>query len=161
MNTVLKSICLLSVALFLHGWTLMAQTTAQPGEIILDLSVEYRKKEKGHFLQVSLANKGRQFETYVSRLPWSHWHSLTIHLSRKNGQIIPAQEFIDDPLPGTTTVKQGQLLKGEIALQQRFPGIGDIITEEPLDLFWVYELKSVDGASSNRTGGWISITKSK
>ena len=62
-------------------------------------------------ISVNMVNKGSDMEIQTAKLPWSHWHSITIVLVKKDGlggTIIPLREYIDDPLAGTMKLAKDQ-----------------------------------------------------
>jgi len=116
-------------------------------------TVVYEKKEK-RLLTISLTNDGDDFDCPLARLPWRHWHSMTLLVVQKTGQPIPFQEYIDDPVPGNITLKRNQTIEGSVDLDARFPQLTEVLSSNGLDVFWSFELRTLNGNASNRVGGW-------
>jgi hypothetical protein len=134
-------------------------------KIKFDITLQFEKKSDRHFLNISLTNTGDDCECYSSDLPWSHNHSMTILIAKKNAcrfgfSLSPQQEMIcDNPSIGITKIKMNKQIYGIVDLDSRYPELSKYLRDEAVDLFWSYELCDIDDRPSNRLGGWIYIPR--
>ncbi len=109
-------------------------------------------------LEVSLTNRTRgALSLYEHGLPWRDSTSMVVIAARTDavGTVLEQTLPIDDPGPATITIEPGQVLTGNIALCERFPGFLDAIRERDIIVFWSYQLTTVSGSSLPRTGGYV------
>jgi hypothetical protein len=133
-------------------------------ELKVKMTVAYERKEEKHSLRISLTNEGDEFECALARLPWMHWHSMTILIADRHGNPYEPFHYIDDALVGKVRVKKNEVIQGEIDLTMRYPKLSEALSSKELskngmDLFWSYQLCDVSERYSNRMGGWVFLPK--
>jgi hypothetical protein len=133
------------------------QPASQPK---LKAGVEFERTEH-RLLRLSLVNEGENLECFAAWLPWQHVHSMTILLVKKNGKLIPEQPMIDDPIPGTFTIRRNEKLAGTIDLDRRFPTLAEALASDDVDLFWSFQLNDIKSGKSQRLGGWLLLPKAE
>jgi hypothetical protein len=129
-------------------------------ELKIKVTVEYQKKQR-HLLKITLTNEGDEFKCFSAKLPWSHWHSMTLLGVGTNRQLLPFQEYIDDDKPGTTILRKNESIEASIDLDTRFPRLTEFLSRDGMDLFWSFQLSDKANNKSNRLGGWVFIPKTK
>jgi hypothetical protein len=125
----------------------------------LRMTVQHQNVEK-NLLKITLRNEGEEVECSISRLPWSHWHSMTIVCVTMHGHVLPMPLYIDDPWLGSIKIQPHETVEGEIDLERRFPKIAEFLLVDGIDVFWSFQFVDVDGRKATRNGGWLFIPKS-
>ncbi len=147
-----------TVALFFGN---IAPTISEKSAIsTVDMSVTY-KGGVNHKVEIAIVNKGKNvIECMEAWLPWRHEYSITLILVKSDatrelikGRVSP----IDDPGPQVVKLFPSETLKGEFDLIDRYPNIQHHLAKSGIDVFYAYELDSLDGKVGKRIGGWFHI----
>lgn len=102
---------------------------------------------------------GPPVRIFDAALPWGiRTHRMVIAVAA-SGTIIPPDLYIDDPVPSIETLSKGATRRGTVDLTKDFPLLADIAKRQDVIVFWSYELKTVDGRTLPRTGGFVLIPK--
>jgi hypothetical protein len=97
---------------------------------------------------------------YNADLPWATRNSALIVAVTKNGRdILPSSLLIDDPGPGTTTIKPNETLIGSIFLERFVNGYSAAIKNDDIIIFWFYEPKDTEHNTLGNYGGWLELSK--
>ncbi len=128
-----------------------------PDAIALDVQLVERSR-----IRLTLAYGGdRPIEIYESALPWRNRYSLILAAAKADavGTLLPQDYVIDDPGPSSMVVQPGDRLTGEIDLDARFAGLREALKTYDVNLFWSYEMRTVENNAMPRVGGWLLIPK--
>jgi hypothetical protein len=131
-----------------------------------DLKIDMKVKYKGgteRTVEISLSNEGdRKISLLRCDLPWRHTNSMTLVLMRSHAgrQRVEEPPMIDDLVAGAVTLKPKEVLTGQVELIGRFPDIEEVLSKTGIDVFWAYELVSIENKKSRRLGGWFYIPRS-
>jgi hypothetical protein len=109
-------------------------------------------------LHVRLRNTAKTvLETYEHSLPWRGVYSMVVIVVRADsvGSVLDRSLPVDDPGPGTVTVKPGEILEGDVAFAPRFPGFVQALAESDLLVFWSYQFQVAGQAPLPWTGGFV------
>jgi hypothetical protein len=115
-------------------------------------------------LHVTLRNSSSvALETYEHSLPWRGVYSMLVIVVRTDsvGSVLERSLPVDDPGPGTVTVRPGEVLEGDVALAPRFPGFAQALAASDLLAFWSYRFQAVGQAPLPWTGGFVLFASSR
>jgi hypothetical protein len=73
-----------------------------------------------------------------SDLPWGNRYSMVFAAARPNGEAVDLMLPVDDPGPNEISVKQGEVLTGDIDLQRVIRDMNALKKSDVL-LFWAYK----------------------
>jgi hypothetical protein len=138
-----------------------AMATENQNWVSVRLSAE---KGESWRLHVSLTNtSGQVVEVFRSDLPWESRHSMILVLVEVHAGNITVPEIhpTDSPIVGEQTIGPGEILEGQILLEDRFPDLAKVLAHSDVIAFWSYQLKAIKGPGLPRTGGWVFIPKLK
>jgi hypothetical protein len=115
-------------------------------------------------VRLTLKNNGEMpFSISSTAVPWGSRYSLLLLASRTDPRSAPLQPdiVIDDPRDDKTqTLRPGESLTGEIVLNHRFRDFDDIIRNNDIAVFWLYEVKSrLLDKPLRFLGGWLLVSK--
>jgi hypothetical protein len=123
-----------------------------------------RKKDDEHYyLRFTIKNTGSKpitiFETSV---PWRVPGGATMILAEaKTGKALKQLAFpIDEPVPLRVEIKPGEEISGERSISDLFD-LGSALKSGDVDVFWSYQLRTVEGRQSKRVGGWLLLSTNK
>ena len=102
---------------------------------------------------------GPPVEVSESSLPWGIRSNRLVIAVTSGRTILPENLYIDDPGPGTQRMSKGMTLRGTVDLARDFQLLADIAKRQDVIVFWSYVLKTVDGQTLPRTGGFVLIPK--
>ncbi|MEA2718378.1 MAG: hypothetical protein QOJ39_242 [Candidatus Eremiobacteraeota bacterium] len=97
-------------------------------------------------LFVTLTNQSREdLVTYEHSLPWRSAYAMMVVAVETDPAGTPLERTlpVDDPGPGTVTVKPGETLHGEIPLAPRFPSLSGALAKRDVLAFWAYRFQPV------------------
>jgi hypothetical protein len=125
--------------------------------------VTYDAKENARIgLLASLENDGpKSIELYKANLPWGIRDSIVLVAVCLDGkkEVIPAVDYIDDPGPGTVSMRPGEKVSGVIGLETRFPTLSMCLKRSDAVVFWSYRLSTISANSQERLSGGVVIPK--
>ncbi len=122
-------------------------------------------------LDLELTNTGRSdLELYTHSLPWRGWYSMVLVVTDTipMGGPLTQPMIIDDPTVGSTTIKPGESLQGEIRLARRrvfdprdprAPHLVGMLKHRDMMLFWAYQPITVNQTRGKWVGGWLLLPK--
>jgi hypothetical protein len=93
-------------------------------------------------------------EVLTGDLPCGSHYSTTWVAIEPGGAPLEHILPVEDPGPGITVIKPGQVLKGRVDLRRHFTLPS---ARRELVIFWTYRLRTEDGRTSNRVGGWLPM----
>jgi len=139
-------------------------------QLNIEMTINYEDEESDkRFLDITLINRGDDFEYSPADLPWYRDGSMTILLADKvtklSGLALQLNGyFFNDSLIDDTSVHSVKLAKndrisGKVYLLNRYPDLSKKLESESIDLFWSYQLRDIKGNSSGKMGGWIYLPK--
>src|SRR5262249_55580997 len=97
-------------------------------------------------------------------LPWGNRYSMVavaVGLRSVGGFTLREVFPIDDPVPTEITIRSGDVLEGDVPLNDRFPTLPEEIKKRDVIVFWSYQLLfgSRKEAASNRVSGYVMIPR--
>jgi hypothetical protein len=108
-----------------------------------EFSVQVERAEPPTALHIAVMlknNSGSDVQIHPSVLPWRFPYGLKLLVTSPDGTegFLTPTRSIADPPSGTATWRNGEVLKGEIDLSQRFSGLGDALRHDDAVLLWVF-----------------------
>src|SRR5258708_1940061 len=117
-------------------------------------------------LRLTVRNDSTQAVTlYRFSLPWANTYSTRIVALPAEGYGAPLQQTafpIMDPTNSKVVLRPGQEIAGDIQLESRFDGLGELLHKGDVIVFWTYLLEdeALTGGKQ-RFGGWALVPKLK
>ena len=100
-------------------------------------------------------------EFFIASLPWGNLYSMVLVVtdSIPMGVPISRPSIIDVAAIGSTTIKAGESLQGEIRLAWRLPDLVTMLKKRDMILFWAYQPSTVNQTRGKWVGGWLLLPK--
>jgi hypothetical protein len=99
---------------------------------------------------------------YSANLPWGTVHSTLVVAAYSNGDHLLRSLPIDDPGPGTTSLRPGVPVHGRYDLLQIYPDLKKLSTRRDVIVSWSYEPRALDpDRKLPRTSGSVKIAGAK
>lgn len=112
-------------------------------------------------LHISMQNEGSTpLKVFKAGLPWGNSRSMFLTVVR-NRTVLTGPIAIDDPVAGDVVLQPGETVRGEINLSARYPKLTEELKTSDLDVLWTYQVVTTNGATMQRLGGWLPITKKR
>jgi hypothetical protein len=130
------------------------QSTTSPVRIQLTVT----RVAGGTSAECVLTLDGRDsVEVFTSDLPWASDDSTTWVAVQPGRTPLEQTLPVEDPGSDTTVIKPGAVLRGRVDLARQFESLQAKSSTGEVVVFWTYRLRTVDGRTSNRVGGWLSM----
>ena len=132
--------------------------STSPVAVVMDVGLQ----QDGKRLELRLTNHGtKALEIYRSALPWGNTYSMVVVgvVLHGTNEVIQAPPLIDDPGPDSILFRPSETLTGSIKLFDRFPKLEDALGKSDVIVFWSYQLETVDGATSQRFNGTVTLKR--
>lgn len=96
-------------------------------------------------------------DAYEASLPWRTVYSMILVAVSTDpaGTVLERSLPIDDPGPGTITLRPGQALEGDVALERRFPGFVQAQAARDVLVFWSYRFQPIGRPALPWRGGFV------
>jgi hypothetical protein len=138
----------------------LSELALNGGECAVSVASESPRRNEW-ILNVAMTYTGRKpLKIYEASLPWKNRNSMVLVAVTTNGFALKEELMVDDPGAATRTIKPGEILSGRISLHRRFPALAKALADQDIILFWSCQLRPVEAAPLERTGGWLLLRKS-
>jgi hypothetical protein len=116
-----------------------------------------------YILKLKIKNKGADaLKGFKHALPWGGRYSMTViavETSTIEGRPLPPVHYIDDPTTAQFSIPAHGEVSGSVSLSKRFPSLAEALSRKDVEVFWGYQLPTIEQKRANRVGGWILVPK--
>ena len=146
---------------FMLGLTFASVAAAPDRHLDVVVDISLKRGVGAADLEVTLTNReDKTIKLYRSSLPWGNVYSMVIVGVELDGsnETLDSGPIIDDAGPDSVLVQPHATTVGSINLLKRLPRLQEALEKSDVVVFWSYQLKTIDGEVSERTGGSVVLS---